>query len=54
LRRDVSTKFLLLITDYRLQITDYWLLIIYYFFSLTTACAAANLAIGTLNGEQDT
>lgn len=25
-----------------------------YFFSLIAACAAASLAIGTLNGEQDT
>ena len=31
-------------------------LIFYYFacFSLIAACAAASLAIGTLNGEQDT
>lgn len=25
-----------------------------YFFALSAACAAASLAIGTLNGEQDT
>lgn len=26
----------------------------FYLFSLIAACAAANLAIGTLNGEHDT
>ena len=31
-----------------------YLYIIYYFLSAIAACAAASLAIGTLNGEHDT
>ena len=39
---------------FRLSSKNQVILLCFYAFSAIAACAAASLAIGTLNGEQDT